>query len=889
MPRTLVAVSCVILFLSTMVQALHAQDSIHLRSGWQLQSSRVVGTDGATISTKFYRPEGWYNITVPSTVFSAQVATGKFKNVFFGTNLRYVPGMTYPIGFNNFNLIPMRKDSPYAVSWWYRTELPLPARDAGKNVWLRFSGINYRANIWLNGHQIAGSKDIAGAYRLYEFNLTPRIKLGETNVLAVQTFAPLPRDLAINWVDWIPAPPDKDMGLWGDVSLSTSGPVSVRNPFIMTHFPKRSLQEADLTILADLHNASNRPVAGTVQASLDRINVQANVSLAPAESRTVSLSSNMYPDLRVKKPALWWPREMGAPVLHDLAVRFTIGGAVSDEQRARVGFREITSELTARGYRLFRINGRKILIRGAGWSQDMMMRHPSGKLEAQLTYVQDMGLNTLRNESQLESDDFYRLADGKGILVMSGWACCDVWERWNQWPPATFNVATESLRAQLLRLRNHPSMLVWLNGSDGPPPAIVERAYLRVEKEVSWPNPVLSSASQEATRVTGRSGVKMTGPYDYEPPSYWLADKQKYGGAWGFNTETSPGPAIPTLESLRKFIPANHLWRIDAVWNYHSAGERFMTMDRFNEALNRTYGKPATLADYLRKSQAMAYDGERAMFEAYGRNKYKYATGLIQWMLNNGWPSTYWHLYDYYLQPAGGYFGTKIALEPLHVQYSYNDRTIAVVNTRRQAARGFTVSVRAYDFHLHQLFARDTSIDILADASKIVFAIPPFPNDAAGSPHFIHLSLRDSAGAEISSNFYWIPAKLATMAWNKTGDTAFTPIQTFEDLTALNHLPSVRLNVMVKEVRKNEEEVVRITLRNPSQHLAFQTHVSIRGAASNTEVLPVFWSANYVSLLPGESKILTARYLDKSAFDRARAGTISVDGWNISPQKLLAK
>jgi len=177
----------------------------------------------------------------------------------------------------------------------------------------------------------------------------------------------------------------------------------------------------------------------------------------------------------------------------------------------------------------------------------------------------------------------------------------------------------------------------------------------------------------------------MTGPYEYVPPVYWLTDS-KAGGAYGYNTETSPGPAIPPRESLERFIPKEHLWPIDDVWNFHAGGERFTTVNVFTDGLNRRYGTATSLDDYLRKAQAVTYDGERAMFEAYGRNKYT-ATGVIQWMLNNAWPSLIWHLYDYYLVPAGGYFGTKKAMEPIHVQYSYDDNSVAVVNSTYEAVK----------------------------------------------------------------------------------------------------------------------------------------------------------------------------------------------------------
>src|SRR5258707_11894247 len=213
---------------------------------------------------------------------------------------------------------------------------------------------------------------------------------------------------------------------------------------------------------------------------------------------------------------------------------------------------------------------------------------------------------------------------------MPGWTCCDAWEKWKSWNGDQNRVAAASLRDQIPRLRNHPSVFVWLNGSDNPPPADVERMYLDIEKELQWPNPIVSSASEHKAVVSGESGVKMTGPYEYVPPVYWLADT-KAGGAYGYNTETSRGPAIPPRRSLEKFIPKEHLWPIDEVWNYHAGGERFTTVNVFTDGLTRRYGPATSLGDYERKAQAMTYDGQRAMFEAYGRNKYT-STGVIQWM-----------------------------------------------------------------------------------------------------------------------------------------------------------------------------------------------------------------------------------------------------------------
>ena len=849
--------------------ASHAADT-PLREGWTLQSACKLQEDGAAISTAAFRPQGWTEVTVPSTVLAGQVAAGEFKQPYFGMNLRNIPGTSYPIG-KNFSNLPMPDDSPYRCGWWYRKTFVIPATEKGKTFWLHFGGINYRANLWVNGKQIADDKQIAGAYRTYEFDVTKDLIPGKENVIAVETFAPTETDLGINWVDWNPCPPDKDMGLWGPVDLVTTGPVSLRSPLATTHFTDASLSEADLSVYAELHNASDRAVHGIVTGTVAGIRIEQPVDLAANGSKTVAFSPEQFSQLRVRNPHLWWPYQMGEPHLETLTLSFTEGGRVSDEQSVRFGIRKITSELTDKGFRLFHVNGKPILIRGAGWSQDMLLRQDPENLRDQLRLVRDMHLNTIRLEGKLETDEFFRLADEQGILVFLGWCCCDHWEHWDKWQPGTLDIATASLRSQMLRIRSHPSLLVWLNGSDNPPPANVESAYLAVESETHWPNPILSSASATPTTVTGKSGVKMTGPYDYVAPSYWLADTGQHGGAYGFNTETSPGPAIPTLSSLKKFIPADQLWPPNATWAFHNAGGKFAELAVFDDAMNAAYGPPRDLAGYIRVAQTMSYDAERAMFEAYGRNKYT-STGVIQWMLNNAWPSLYWHLYDYYLDTGGGYFGAKKACEPLHVQYSYDDRSVYVVNSTYQASPRLTLSVRAYDDRLKELFAKESEVEMAADSSTSAMTIPDSVFAANSPITFLQLTLKNPAGKTVSRNFYWVPSKLTTWNWPKT-DYTHTPALEHEDLKALRTLPQARIEATAEAVPGTQ--TVEVHLHNPSQALAFQVAVAAT-QPDGEDIVPTLWSDNYVELMPGESVTLTAT-LPAHAPEKY---AVTVSSWN---------
>lgn len=847
-----------------------------LHDGWSLQSACKLSATGETISTTEFHPQGWITASVPSTVLAAQVAAGVFKDPYYGMNLRKIPGTSYPIG-QNFSNLPMAEDSPYHCGWWYRKVFRVPAAEKGKTFWLYFGGINYRADIWVNGKQVANKDQVAGAYRTYEFDVTDKLHAGGDNVVAVESFAPTPLDLGINWVDWNPMPPDKDMGLWGPVSLRTSGPVAVRSPLAVTHFADSSLHEADLTVYGELHNATDQPVHGTVSGEVAGVRIQQPVDLAPHEDKTVVFTPEKFSQLRIRNPKIWWPWQMGTPNLETLTLRFAVNGRLSDEQSVQFGIREVTSELTDKGHRLFRVNGKRILVRGGGWSQDMLLRQNPARLQEQFKLVRDLRLNTIRLEGKLDTRDFFRLADQKGILVMLGWCCCDQWEHWNQWTPENMQVATASLRSQMLRLRSHPSLLVWLNGSDGPPPPNVESAYLKIEAETHWPNPTLSSASARPTSISGENGVKMSGPYDWVAPSYWLVDADRTtgsrlhsGGAWGFNTETSPGPAIPTISSLKKFIPADELWPPNATWSYHYGGGGFTKLTVFNTAMNATYGQANSLEEYVRIAQAMSYSSEQAMFEAYGRNKYR-STGVIQWMLNNAWPSMIWHLYDYYLDAGGGYYGTKKALEPIHVQYSYDDHSVYVVNSTYQPTPELSVTAKVFDIHLKQLASQQATLKVDADASTKALSLPDSAFADDSSVYFVQLTAKDGHGATVSRNFYWVPAKLTSFNWDKA-DYTHTPPITEANMQELRTLPAAKL------VGKAERTAngIRLTLHNPTKNLAFQIDIAAQDGHGN-DIDPTLWSDDFIELMPGESRTLTA-VLPEHATGSA---SVVVTGWNI--------
>ena len=847
-------------------QAPDGREDLH--GTWRLESSCKMEAKGEQISLTGFDDARWHPAEVPGTVVGALVTDKSLPDPDYGLNLRQMAGFSE--GRIPFADRDMPADSPYRCSFWFRSEFPTPERMNRSAAWLHFLGINYRANVWLNGKKIGDRAEVAGAFRTFEFGVNDLLKKDGKNALAVEVFAPEKYDLGLTWVDWNPTPPDKDMGIWREVFLSESGDVTLRKPYVMSKLGA-DFKSAELTASAVLTNTTDHPVKTVFHVELAGAELTQPVELAAKESRTVRQQ------MKLAQPRLWWPYQMGEPYLYTAKFQVGAAGSESDSSTVQFGVREVTTELTPSGGRLFKVNGKNVLIRGAAWAPDMLFRWSSKRLDTDLAYVKDMGLNTIRLEGKTDREEFFDKTDRLGILVMPGWCCCDAWERWSHWTPETKSIAAASLTDQIAQLRNHPSVFVWLYGSDNPPPPEIETLYLGILKDLEWPNPSVSSASEQSTKVTGKSGVKMTGPYEYVPPVYWLADT-KAGGAYGYNTETSPGPAIPPKESLEKFIPKEHLWPIDEYWNFHAGLERFANINVIVEAINRRYGPPTSLDDFLRKAQATDYDNQRAMFEAYARKKYV-STGVIQWMLNNAWPSLIWHLYDYYLVPAGGYFGTKKATEILHVQYDYNDNSVAVVNGTYEPIKGLKAIAKLINMDGKEVQSRDGNLDIDADAAAKAFDLPAPAN--LSTTYFLKLYLYDASGKLLSDNFYWLSTKLDTLDWSKRKDTVYTPQKDFADLTLLNSLPPVKLDLATEVHHAGGKGVLTVKVKNPSASVAFQVHFRVTKGKDGDDLVPIFWEDNYFSLLPGEEKTVSA------AADPADAeGTspiLELDGYNIVP------
>lgn len=369
----------------------------------------------------------------------------------------------------------------------------------------------------------------------------------------------------------------------------------------------------------------------------------------------------------------------------------------------------------------------------------------------------------------------------------------------------------------------------------------------------------LLSAGAFTSELTGPSGMKMNGPYEYVPPVYWFEDK-KLGGAFGFNSETGPGPQIPPLESIKKMMPEENLWPPNNdMWNFHSGRKEFNSVGVYLEALNKRYGEPENIEELAMKAQLMNYEAIRPMFEAFVVNR-PVATGVVQWMLNSPWPEFYWQLFDYYLMPTGAYFGTMKACQPLNLIYNYHDQQVYVSNDTRNDINKYHAYVTLYDINSSKVFEYDEVVDLKENIVKSLVRIPKLKGSR--KVYFLDLKLMGADGGIVADNFYWIASEDDKMDWDQFF-WYYTPIKKYADFTAINSMAQVNIEAS-KEIRQQGDEwEITVNLKNPGEKLSFFNELNVSGKSSGESILPAFWSDNYISLMPGESKSISVKFYGK--------------------------
>jgi beta-mannosidase len=831
-----------------------------LSSGWQLQAVTKIPDPGEKISRPAYAASGWYNATVPGTVLTSLVNDGVYPEPLYGEN-------------NRPDKIP---EYLGRLSYWYRTELTVPPAYAGRHIWLNFDGINYLAQVWVNGRQVG---DIQGAFVRGVFDITAFVQPGQPAAIAVKIVPPPhpsdhpektaaagtgPNGGILSWDgptfictqgwDWIPVIRDRDIGLWQKVTVSASGPVVVVDPFVTSvlHLGNTttpaSATTADLAVEATLRNVTASPQSGLLQGTLGNLSFQIPVSLQPHETRLVTLSPATTPQLRIVAPRLWWPNGYGEPNLYSLRLAFAVDGAVSDTRDVTFGIRQVTYQLDGSANLALSVNGVPVFALGGDWGMDEAMKRESPeRLEAQVRLHQLANYNMIRNwVGQSTSEDFYAACDRHGIML---------WDEFFQPNPSDSGRADArdgsqdipniplylaNVREKVLRYRNHPSIVLWCgrNEGDPSPPALAD-GLQAILLELN-PDRLYHANSNDG------AGVRSGGPYSWRAPAQFYT----FPNSEAFKTELG-SVSIPTLEAVQAMMPAKDAWPPNNDdWAEHDlargAAEGRSRTPLYTATIDARFGTATGLPDFVRKSQLA--------------KMYHPATGVLTWMSNPAQPSFVWQIYSHDLEPNASLFGAKKAGEPIHVQMNQNNFHILVVNHTPAALANLTARVRILNLDGSVAYDHLTPVDSAAASAATDLGAIAFP-PRLSAVHFVKVELLDSQGRVLSDNFYW-----RGVAEN--------------DLTALASLPLVTLDARITRHDAGGRCLLDVRLTNPAKTVALMAHLQLRRAGSQERVLPVYYSDNYISLLPGESRTITI-----DAANAALAGDqplVVLDGWNVT-------
>jgi hypothetical protein len=815
-----------------------------------------VQSEPERISQSGFDDSDWIPAVVPGTVLGSYLAIGAVPDPWFGDQMSQISEEFFS-----------RHD------FWYRDGFVIPNKDAGRRLWLELAGINWKADVFLNGNKLGS---IAGAFIRGRFDVSEIAKPGATNYLAVlihhvghpepgakklthkklgspTTNGDLmgydsPTFLASAGWNWIPIIRGRDIGIWNDVRLETSGEVTVEDPWVSTDELSPDQNRADLSVRAELRNHSASPQSGKLIGTIGNLEFETNVTVAAKGTLMLALDKSNCPVLSVDHPRLWWPNGYGGQPLYRLNLRFEHAGKVSDEKGVNFGIRKLECRVLNNVLTVF-VNGTRILCRGGNWGMaEGMLNCDAAGLDLRVRLHHDANLNMIRNWTGMEGHEaFYDACDRYGILIWDDFWLANPVDGPN---PLDHEMFMANVRDKIRRIRGHASLALYCGRNEGEAPADLDEGMREAVNSLDGSRYYLPDSASGV--VTGR------GPYTVMDVNWYFANRGKT-----FHSELGI-VAIPTIESMRAMMPAEDLWPIGDMWGAHDyqGTKNSGRSPSYTKRVGQRYGRPSGIEDYCRKAQMVNLETAKAMYECLQANQ---GGGVLVWMTQSAWPSLICQLYDHFFEPTAAYFGAKKGCEAVHIFWDSNADEIKAANNTRTNLSGLTAEARVYSLEGKELRHESVPLELSETSVKDCFPITR-PTDI--SPvFFVKLVLRQ--GQQIlSDNFYWSCAKGGSCE-------------------ALNELPSIKLVAKADQSRNQGDRQIRVQITNPTQNVALAIRLKVQRADSGARVLPVFYSDNYFSLLPGESRTVSVTFKETNL--AGAAPRLIAEGWNIPPEEIRIK
>lgn len=811
--------------------------------GWQLQRASEVQAGGVEIASPAYKAEGWVTATVPGTVLTS------YKNVGALADPNYADNQL------------MISESFFNSNFWYRNEFQVAPSFKRDRIFLNFDGINWKANVYLNGKQVGR---LEGAFIRGKFDVTDCVKEG-TNVLAVEIIknahigaikeknkqstdfnggilgADNPTFHAtIGW-DWIPTMRGRNIGIWNDVFLTTTGKVTVQDPYVQTQLALPDTTQARLTAEVVVKNYDGRDVSGVLQGKVGDVTFEQPVKLRAGEERTVVFDADRFPQLNVKNPRLWWPNGYGTPYLYDANFTFKVGEEVSDARDFKVGIRQMTFNEDGGVLNLY-VNGRRFIGRGGNWGfSESNLNYRGREYETAVAYHADMNFTMLRNwVGMIGDEELYDACDKYGIMIWQDFWLANPADGPDPYYPDMFIANAEDY---VKRIRSHASIGLYCGRNEGFPPETIDKALRRIVKEEHPGMHYISSSADDV--VSGH------GPYRMLPAKTYFTLET---GNDKFHSERGM-PNVLTYESFLRTYSPEGIWPQSDQWGMHDYTlEGAQGATSFNEIIATGYGQPESAKEFADLAQWVNYDGHRSLFESRSKNR----MGLLMWMSHSCWPSMVWQTYDYYFEPTAAYFAIKKASEPLHIQWNPATDEVEVVNYHAGLRPGLKARVQVLNMDATVAWEKEVSVDSREDTTEKCIKLE-FP-DGLSQVHFIKLTLEEN-GKAVSENFYH-RSKVEN------------------NYQALKQLPKVSLRAQTQYDKGDDGEwKAEVTVENRSDAPALMVRLNIVGDKDGKQFLPIFYSDNYFALLPGETKVVRVHWKDVDT--RGNAPLLKVSGYNV--------
>jgi hypothetical protein len=891
--------------------------------GWMLSEAPKVKAGADQIATAGFNTKDWLAATVPGTVLTTMIDRGIYPDPDYGLNNLAIP------------------ESLNKQDYWYRNEFEAPSLK-GRRVTLTFQGINYRASVWLNGKNlgaitgafIRGIFDITDIVKpgtnVLAVLISPPPHPGIPHEQSIKggpgenggmMCLDGPTFVATEGWDWVPAIRDRDTGIWQPVILSASGAVKIGDAHVITSLPLPDTSRADVEIDVPLENSSMTAVHGTLSAGFERVSVTKEIDVPPGRSE-IKLTPQEFKQLTVQQPRLWWPNGYGKQDLYHLKLSFSEGNQISDTKQVTFGIREITYELSlfdssghlrrveysptkaraqvqpvvdvshegmlnipatdppppdfpaewrpywmswvaslasgaesspairpvsdakAAPFLVIKVNGVRIAARGGNWGMDDSRKRVSRKkLEPYFRLHRDANLNIIRNwVGQNTEEVFYDLADEYGLLVWN-----DFWNSTENYniEPQDPQLFLDNARDTILHFRNHPSIAVWCGRNEGVPQPVINEGLDNLIRSLDGTRYYSPSSNQV--------NLQNSGPYKYQEPSLYYSALNH-----GFSVETGT-PSFSTLESFRAWIPKEDQWPISDDWAYHDWHQSGNgDMAPFMAEVEAEFGAPTSLDDFERKAQMLNYVDHRAIFEGMNAHLWTPNSGRMLWMTQPAWPSNTWQILSADYDTQASFYGVKKACEPLHVQLDLSNYGVDVINTTTSSVADLAFIADVIGIDSKALLHREAHMTAAADSATRIMTLEIAPLLGNGVV-LVKLQLRNPQGQIVSDNFYWIGGES-------------------QSYRQLNRLPVVGLTASASVVKAKDTSTVQVQLKNTSSAPALMAKLTLTRTSDGNRILPAYYSDNYVSLMPGETREIT---IDYSSPDR-EAPQLTLRGWNVS-------